>query len=601
MKSNTILLVDDNPANLKLLVDCLEGQNIKVAVAQNGERALQRLERAHLPKPDLILLDVMMPGIDGFETCRRIKAVPELSDIPVIFMSALTDTSDKVSGFSIGGVDFITKPIQVEEMLARVKTHLELAELRKKLDLGIRMRTQELVDVNNSLRHEIAERKRIEAQVRYIATHDSLTDLPNRALLEDRLNLLIAQAGRRQEKVVLMFLDLDQFKVVNDSLGHHVGDELLREVAQRLKSCLRNEDTVARFGGDEFVLCLPIHDCDEEINPIARKVFDSLREPFSVDEHNLHVGSSIGVAIFPDDGIDADTLMRNADTAMYHAKRSGRAEIKLYTADLNENAHARLSLSNLLREAIRDRELHMEYQPQIDLGTGRIIGAEALMRWCRCDGTVISPAEFIPVAESNGLIKELGEWGLRQSCKELKRWHDAGYGHLRMSVNISVPQLHSDGFVDAVHGVVNEFQLPPDQLELEITESLLMQHSEANLSILRDLSEFGIRLSIDDFGTGYSSLAYLQDFPVNVLKIDLSFVRNMGTEHGNAIPSAIIAMAHSLNLKVVAEGIESAEQESMLKSLGCDFAQGFYYSRSVAGEDFLEMCGSGVSRITREN
>ncbi|WP_275100303.1 GGDEF domain-containing response regulator [Sedimenticola hydrogenitrophicus] len=600
MKSNTILLVDDNPANLKLLVDCLEGQNIKVAVAQDGQGALQRLGRAHLPKPDLILLDVMMPGIDGFETCRRIKAVPELSDIPVIFMSALTDTSDKVSGFSMGGVDYITKPIQIEEMLARVKTHLELAELRKSLDLGIRMRTQELVDVNNSLRHEIEERKRIEAQVRYIATHDSLTDLPNRVLLEDRLNLLIAQAGRRNEKVILMFLDLDQFKIVNDSLGHHVGDELLREVALRLKDCLRNEDTVARFGGDEFILCLPIHDCDEEINLIARKVFDSLREPFSVDEYNLHVGSSIGVAIFPDDGIDADTLMRNADTAMYHAKRSGRAEIKLYTSDLNENAHARLNLSNLLREAIRDRELYMEYQPQIDLVSGEIIGAEALMRWCRQDGALISPAEFIPVAESNGLIKELGEWGLRQSCKELKRWHDAGYGHLRMSVNISVPQLHSAGFVEATHGVINEFQLPPNQLELEITESLLMQHSEANLSILRDLSEIGIRLSIDDFGTGYSSLAYLQDFPVNVLKIDLSFVRNMGTEHGNAIPSAIIAMAHSLHLKVVAEGIESAAQESMLKSLGCDFAQGFYYSRSVPGKDLLEMCGNGMPRITRE-
>jgi diguanylate cyclase (GGDEF)-like protein len=309
MKSNTILLVDDNPANLKLLVDCLEGQNIKVAVAQNGQGALQRLGRAHLPKPDLILLDVMMPGIDGFETCRRIKAIPELSDIPVIFMSALTDTSDKVSGFSMGGVDYITKPIQIEEMLARVKTHLELAELRKRLDWGIRVRTQELVDVNNSLRHEIEERKRIEAQVRYIATHDSLTDLPNRVLLEDRLNLLIAQAGRRNEKVVLMFLDLDQFKVVNDSLGHHVGDELLREVAQRLKNCIRNEDTVARFGGDEFILCLPIHHCDEEINLIARKVFESLREPFSVDGHNLHVGSSIGVALFPDDGIDADTLI----------------------------------------------------------------------------------------------------------------------------------------------------------------------------------------------------------------------------------------------------------------------------------------------------
>ncbi len=542
-----------------------------------------------------------MPGIDGFETCQRIKAIQDLREIPVIFMSALTDTADKVSGFSMGGVDYITKPIQVEEMLARIKTHLELAELRKKLDWRIKMRTQELVDVNNSLRHEIEEKKRIEEQVRYIATHDSLTDLPNRVLLEDRLNLLIAQAERRNEKVVLMFLDLDQFKIVNDSLGHHVGDELLREVSQRLKNSLRNEDTVARFGGDEFVLCFPIHDCDEEIHLIAKKVFDSLREPFCVDKHNLHVGSSIGVAIFPDDGNDADILMRNADIAMYHAKRSGRAEIKLYTADLNENAHARLNMSNLLRKAITDRELYMEYQPQIDLGSGKIIGAEALMRWCRHDGTLISPAEFIPVAESNGLIKELGEWGLRQSCQELRRWHDAGYGHLRMSVNISVPQLHSAGFVEATHGVINEFQLPPQQLELEITESLLMQHSKTNLRILRDLSEFGIRLSIDDFGTGYSSLAYLQDFPVNILKIDLSFVRNMGTEHGNAIPSAIIAMAYSLHLKVVAEGIESAVQENILKSLGCDFAQGFYYSRAVPGKDLLEMCDTGISQITRES
>jgi len=590
MKRKTILLVDDNPGNLKLLVDCLEGQDLNVAVAQKGEEALQRLQRTHLGKPDLILLDVVMPGIDGYETCRRIKLEPEHVDIPIIFLSALSDTDDKVNGFSLGAVDYITKPINFAEMIARINTHLELSELRKQLDARIKARTQELVDANNSLCHEIDERLRAEKQIRYIANHDSLTDLPNLVLFEDRLKQLFVQAERRREKVALMFLDLDQFKVVNDSLGHQIGDRLLLKVAKRLKSSIRAEDSVARFGSDEFVLCFPARDCRDEVSTIAGKLIESISRPFKINELDLHVGASIGVAVYPDDGSDADTLMRNAGTAMYHAKQFGRGEIVLYTAELNRHLQDHLNLSNLLREAVKNQELFLEYQPQVDLGTGKIIGAEALMRWCQSDGSLIPPGAFIPIAEANGIIKELGEWGLRLSCEELKRWIDAGYDELTISVNISVPQLRSTGFVDTVQRIVNELQLPPSLLKLELTESLLMEHSETNLSILKRLSDFGVKLSVDDFGTGYSSLAYLQDFPVNDLKIDITFIRNIGAEHGDAIPSAIIAMAHSLHLKVVAEGIELNTQQEFLKSLGCDYAQGFLYSRSMSGKDFLKMC-----------
>lgn len=598
MKAQTILLVDDNLANLKMLVGQLEERGLRVVVAQGGEEAFQR---ARLVKPDLILLDVMMSGIDGIEACRNIKSDQEFSDIPIIFMSALSDSADKVAGFSAGGVDYITKPIQIDEMMARVTTHLELANLRKslevknrklreirdQLELRVEKRTQELLDANGMLIHEVEERKRAEEQVRYIATHDWLTDLPNRMLFHDRLNQLISQAQRRKEIVSVIFLDLDQFKNVNDTLGHRIGDMLLCAVAERLKDCLRNEDTVARLGGDEFVVCLPGQEGSETTFAIAKKIFDALREPFDIDEFRLHVMCSIGISMYPNDGADADTLMSNADTAMYHAKQSGRAEIKFYSSELNEPLQRHLGLSYLLRGAFDRRELFMEFQPQVDLKTGRIIGAEALMRWRSSDGTLISPAEFIPVAESSGFIKEIAEWGLRESCAELKRWHDAGHTGLSMAINISVPQLHANGFLDTVKRVIRECDLPPSSLELEITESLLMQHSEVNLRILRDLSALGLRLAVDDFGTGYSSLAYLLDFPVNVIKIDRSFVRNIGSERSNAIPAAVVAMAHSLRLKVVAEGVELGAQEEFLKSLECDFAQGYYYGKSMTGDEFL--------------
>ncbi|TBW53339.1 EAL domain-containing protein [Marinobacter halodurans] len=598
MKRKTVLLVDDNPGNLKLLVDSLEGENLNVAVAQQGEEALQRLQRTHLKKPDLILLDVMMPGIGGYETCRRIKSEPDLADIPIIFLSALTDTDEKIAGFAMGAVDYITKPINCAELIARVNTHLELSDLRKRLDQRIKMRTQELVDANNSLRHEIEERLRAEKQIRYIATHDLLTDLPNRVLFEDRLNQLFVQAKRRNEKVVLMFLDLDQFKIINDSLGHQIGDKLILEVSKRLKGAIRAEDSIARFGGDEFALCFPTRDCQQEIELIVKNITDSFRKPFIINDLTIHASASIGIAIYPDDGTDADTLMRNADTAMHHAKQSGRAEARQYTAELNRHLQDHLNLSNLLRDAIENHELFLEYQPQVDLNTGKIIGAEALMRWSQGDGRLVSPAEFIPVAEATGLIKDLGELGLRLSCRELKRWIESGYDDLSMSVNISVPQLHATGFVETIEHLVNEFRIPPSLLKLEITESLLMEHSEAILNILKRLSDFGIQLSVDDFGTGYSSLAYLQDFPVNDLKIDITFIRNIGTEHGNAIPSAIIAMAHSLHLKVVAEGIEHNRQREFLRSRGCDYAQGFLYSRPVSGEEFLEKCSEVNRGIT---
>ncbi|MCG8067858.1 MAG: EAL domain-containing protein [Candidatus Thiodiazotropha taylori] len=596
MELKTILLVDDNPSNLRLLLEFLEGHDLKVAVAQNGDEALARLKRTNFSKPDLILLDVKMPGIDGYETCRRIKSSSDLNDIPVIFLTSVSDTADMVKGFSVGAVDYITKPINLPELMARVNTHLELSSLRRDLNARISERTQELVAVNDALRTEIEERKRVENQIRYIVTHDSLTDLPNRIKLMDQLNQVISMARRYDEMIALMFLDLDQFKIINDSLGHRAGDRLLIDVAERLKNLLRDEDIVARLGGDEFVICLPVHDRNRDIMSMARKIFASLRTPFMVNDVKFHIGASIGISVFPKDGSDADTLLSKADIAMYHAKQSGRAEIKFYSDELTRNINERLNMHNLLAEGMQHKELFLEYQPQIDIATGMIVGAESLMRWRRSNGILVSPAEFIPIAEGNGFIKELGAWGLRESCAELGRWHDAGYGDLCMSINISVPQLHSDGFVESVQRALEEYQIEPSRLKLEITESLLMRYSKSNMRILNALHELGIRLSVDDFGTGYSSLAYLQDFPISELKIDRSFVTNIGSKHGNAIPLAIIAMAHSLGLRIVAEGVELRSQAEFLRTAGCEFAQGFYYSHSIPGEEFLHQQTKGGRR-----
>jgi diguanylate cyclase (GGDEF)-like protein/PAS domain S-box-containing protein len=441
---------------------------------------------------------------------------------------------------------------------------------------------------------DITERKQNEERIRYLAQNDVLTGLPNRMVFRDRVAQAIAQAQRSGAQVAVMFLDLDHFKNVNDSLGHDTGDELLKAAAQRLRACLRAGDTAARQGGDEFVICLPTLREGQHAIAIAEKLLETLRQPFPIAGNELHVRGSLGISLYPGDGTDADALMRAADAAMYHAKEKGRDTFRFFTAELNHTAQRRLEIANRLYEAMEHGEFKLHYQPKVELRTGRIFGAEALIRWPQSDGSFIAPNEFIRVAEETGLIGPLGEWILRDACAEAARWHASGHRGISVAVNLSPQQLLRPGFPEFTEQVLRETGLPPQSLEIEITEGVLMARSAENMAALESLAALGVGLAIDDFGTGYSSLAYLQRFPVSVLKIDRSFTDGLGVEAGDtAIVTAIIAMAHSLRLAVVAEGVETAEQARLLKAHGCEAAQGFHFSRAVPPAQFVRLLADG--------
>lgn len=437
---------------------------------------------------------------------------------------------------------------------------------------------------------DVTERKRTEERIRYLAQHDVLTGLPNRILLRDRIAQAIAHARRHQKQAAVLFLDLDGFKHVNDSLGHEVGDHMLRTTARRLQDCVRAGDSVARLGGDEFVICLPGLTDGRDAMPIAEKVLQTLREPFLVEQHELHVSGSIGISLFPSDGEDAELLMRAADTAMYHAKESGRNNFQFFTERLNETARRRLRIANLLHQALARDEFRVYYQPQVDLETGRITAAEALLRWWQPELGFVSTSEFVKVAEETGLIASIGEWVLNQACHRLQQWRDAGHPELRVTVNLSPQQFRRADFVQVVTRALHESGLPAAALGLEITESVLMMQNEENLGILQQLADMGIHIAVDDFGIGYSSLAYLQRFPFHTLKIDRSFVSGIGRDVSDTtLVTAIIAMADSLHLSVVGEGVENADQAAFLRAHGCKVAQGYYFGEAVSADLFGEL------------
>ncbi len=436
----------------------------------------------------------------------------------------------------------------------------------------------------------VVQKALAEERIRFLAQHDPLTGLPNRVVFRDRVIQAIAQARRNRNQIAVLFIDLDRFKHINDSLGHQTGDLLLQVAAVRLVGCLRQGDTVARLGGDEFVISLSGLENNNATMLVAGHVLEALRRPFVVGGHELHVSCSIGISVYPNDGSDADALLRAADTAMYHAKEKGRNNYQFFTQRLNEVAQRRLSIANRLHQALQREEFILHYQPQINLESGEIFAAEALVRWQPADGAMILPGEFIGIAEETGLIVPLGAWVLREACAQLERWHQAGYTGLRVAVNLSPQQFHRPGFAELAARLLEESGLLAESLELEITESVLMARSEENMATLENLANMGVGLAIDDFGTGYSSLSYLQRFPIHSLKIDQSFVAGISSDvNDTAIVTAIIAMAQSLRLNVVAEGVETAEQVAFLKHHGCLAAQGFYFSRGVPAEDFIAL------------
>ncbi len=444
-----------------------------------------------------------------------------------------------------------------------------------------------------SIFHDITENKRNQEKIHYQAHHDALTDLPNRTLFQDRLSWALFQAKRNEDLVGVMFLDLDNFKRINDSLGHNVGDILLQKVAQRLLMCVRDEDTVARLGGDEFVLIL-MRTTERGVIQVARRLLGSISEPFFIKDHDLQINASIGITLYPNDGSEPTTLLKNADLAMYRAKDMGRNNYQLFTPSMNEKANRRLEMENDMRFALKHDEFVIYYQPRIHLRSGKINGVEALVRWNKPNQGIVSPGAFIEIAEESGLIHPLGEWILRHACSQLKEWHDQGYDEINISVNLSVKQFQQKSLVKQIRTILHETGLEPQYLELEITESIMMQSIEKTVLLLIELADLGIKLSVDDFGTGYSSLYYLKHFPLKMLKIDRSFVEDITTDPQDAaIVETIIAMARALHLNVVAEGVETKEQLEFLIEKGCDELQGYLFCPPVPAEEIQTILREG--------
>ena len=444
---------------------------------------------------------------------------------------------------------------------------------------------------------DVSMARAMSLEMSHSAEHDFLTGLPNRMLLNDRIHQAISLVPRHQKQVVVLFLDLDGFKHINDSLGHPIGDKLLQSVSRRLVHCVRNSDTVSRQGGDEFVVLLSEADQWEDAALIARRMLRAVAEPHSVDQHELHVTTSIGVSIYPDDGLDAETLIKNADTAMYQAKENGRQGYQFFKPAMNVRAVERQSIEESLRRALERQEFVLHYQPKINVMTGEIVGAEALIRWPHPTRGFISPSRFIPIAEDSGLIRPIGNWVLRGACNQARAWADAGLPVGTMAVNVSAIELRDENFLEGFYRILSETRMDPRCLELELTESVLMKHAESAASILQTLREQGVQVAIDDFGTGYSSLSYLRKFPIDALKIDQSFVSQVtSTADDRSIVTAVISMARSLNLRVVAEGVETLDQLEFLRAHDCQEAQGFYFSSPVAPQEFEKMLTRGGPR-----
>jgi diguanylate cyclase (GGDEF)-like protein/PAS domain S-box-containing protein len=447
--------------------------------------------------------------------------------------------------------------------------------------------------------HDVSVARAMTLKMSYLAQHDSLTDLPNRVLLKDRLNEAITLSSRHQRKLAVLFLDLDRFKNINDSLGHVVGDRLLQSVAKRLLSCVRHSDTVSRHGGDEFVILLWEVRHLQDAATTADKILQAMREPHQIDAHRLHITCSIGIVIYPDDGTDAETLMRKADVAMYRAKQSERDNYQFFSSEITVRAVERHSLEDGLRHATERRQLSLHYQPKIDLASGQIIGVEALIRWHHPQRGAVPPAQFIAIAEELGLIIPIGRWVLREACCQARAWQAAGLPRLCVAINISSVELLAPGFVSGVRAVLQETSLEPRYLELELTETALLEESPSSAEVLNQLKDIGVMLALDDFGTGYSSLSHLKRFPIDSLKIDRTFVSNLPTDEQDAnIVAAVIGMGKNLHIRVVAEGVETQEQLAILQGQGCPQAQGYYFSRPVSAMDFGRLLQHGVKATT---
>ncbi|MEA5471396.1 putative bifunctional diguanylate cyclase/phosphodiesterase [Spirulina sp. 06S082] len=580
-----ILIVDDTPENLRLLSVMLAQEGYKVRQAINGTIALNAVRRL---APDLILLDIMMPELDGYEVCQALKADPKTEEIPIIFLSALDDIFDKVKAFSVGGIDFINKPFQIQEVLIRVKSQLDLKiakqnilRLNAELEQRVQKRTRELEMAN--------------AQLKKMAMQDALTALPNRVFFMEQLNdLLQALHTGAGQGFALLFLDCDRFKVVNDSLGHPTGDELLICLARHLEDFLKPRDTLARLGGDEFaILVTEIQDIDDAVD-MAKAILDSFTQPFKIQGREIFLSASIGIAEATEDYTQPEYLLRDADSAMYRAKALGKSCHYIFHPSLHAEAVSFLQVETDLRRAIAGGEFVVYYQPIVNLASGTISGFEALLRWQHPQRGLLSPLHFIPIAEETGLIAAIGSYALHQACQQLREWQerDLAARDLSMNVNLSVRQFANQDLIEQIDCILGETHLNATCLKLEITESVIMDNQTA-LTLLRSLRDRNIQICLDDFGTGYSSLSYLHRFPINALKIDKSFINRWSDSHPSlGLVPVIINIARTMKLDTVAEGIETREQFEGLKNLDCNFGQGYFFARPLNAMQATELLKS---------
>jgi diguanylate cyclase (GGDEF)-like protein len=540
------------------------------------EDSTQALDLMLKERPDVLLMDLFMPGKDGFELLTDIRRDPSLRYLPVIVLTAASDGDTKLEALELGATDFLSKPVDPSELKLRLRNALAFKAYQDQL-----------------------------------AYNDSLTGLPNRQLFLERLAWTLRLARRHNKQCALLQVGLDRFKQINDTIGHEMGDEVLKAVARRLSAALRDTDTISlfedredaislsRLAGDEFMVLISEIGHGEDATIIARRLLETMQAPLLIGGHELFVTISIGIALYPHDGEQGSELLTNVDLAMAQAKLHGRNTFSFYSAETNERSIERLKLETALRKALEKEELTLNYQPKVDITTGQIIGGEALARWTHSSLGVVSPGAFIPLAEETGLILRLGEFVLRRACQDAAQWQKNGIP-LPVSVNVSSLQFRRGNMPAIIQAVLKETGLSPSNLIIELTESLLMENAQANIQMLSDIKSLGVRLSMDDFGTGYSSLSYLKRFPLDELKIDQLFVRDLPDDSGNAaIVGSVIAMAHGLGLKVTAEGVETPGQMIFLKIHGCDQFQGYLFSRPVTAEEFAQMLSQKAGFLTQ--
>ncbi|MBD2292931.1 EAL domain-containing protein [Anabaena sphaerica FACHB-251] len=595
-----ILIVDDTPNNLRFLATILSDQGYSVRKALDGQMAITACQNL---VPDLILLDILMPEMDGYAVCQLLKSSEHTRKIPVIFLSAIDDVLDKVKAFEVGGVDYITKPFQAEEVFIRVENQLSLRAAEQKiLDLNIELekrvqeRTLQLELANQELKRELNERQELQNQLLYRALHDPLTNLSNRTLFMERLDDALKLAKFKSDyQFAVLFLDCDRFKVINDSLGHLVGDELLIAIGKRLQTLMKFTDVLARLGGDEFAIFLDTVTDISYAKRFADTILQGLSAPFKLSRTEVFISASIGIVLGNKNYNNPQELLRDADTAMYRAKSQGKSRYCVFTYDMYQQAIKLLQLENDLKRAIERQEFIVYYQPIVSLSTGRISGFEALVRWQHPSLGMVSPVEFIPVAEETGLIASIDTWVLKTACRQLRNWQEQKVidEDVSISVNLSVRLFSQPNLLEIIDQAWRKIQLNPQNLKLEITESAIMDNSEAAAVILQQLRKCQIQLSIDDFGTGYSSLSYLHRFPVNILKIDQSFINAVEPNPRNTgLISTIINLAHTSEMKAIAEGIETPEKLAQLRDLGCDFGQGYLFSKPLAAKSIVDLLAS---------